>query len=154
MTPNRQGGLDFPERSPPRKPRKPAETKKTKEIYIKSKKTKEIHTKIKEKRERGGFAPTVIVCPNGNPPLSFLQLLYGFPSFLVDFVTFFAFLGFQKVFLRFKGGQRSKNLRGGSVPENPTGNRRCTSQFSGTQPPLNGASPVVGVRQLLGSEQF
>ena len=39
--------------------------------------------------------------PMGAPNfLSFLQLLYGFPLFSFDVVTFFAFLGFQQVFLR------------------------------------------------------
>ena len=74
----------------------------------------EIHKKTEEKREKGGVCPTSNCLPQREPPsLAFLQFLYGFPLFLLDFVTFFAFLGFQKVFLRFKGGQRSKNLKGG-----------------------------------------
>ena len=65
--------------------------------------------------------------------------------FLLDFVTFFAFLGFQKVFLRFKGGAAFQKSEGGAAfPKIRPGTDVAQANFFGTQPPLNAAAPVVG----------
>ena len=82
------------------------------------------------------------------PPLSFLQFLYGFPLFLIDFVTFFAFLGFQKVFLRFKGGGAAfqKSEGGAAFPKIRPGTDVAQANFLEHSPPRNAAPPVVGVR--------
>ena len=73
----------FRNAAPPGSPRKPAETRKTKEINRKSKKNK---ANTYKNKEREGGSPTLPLCtpPPPGPPLSLF--LYVFPLFFFDFL--------------------------------------------------------------------